>query len=97
MKSKGLFTSAILRSILSLCLIFTFSFASAQKDKKTKDDLKPVKDQTINIHHANSLEFDKRLGEGAQRLIGNVELENAGVVMDCDSAYVYTDNSCRAF
>ncbi|HWY99414.1 MAG TPA: OstA-like protein, partial [Bacteroidia bacterium] len=41
--------------------------------------------------------FDKRLGEGAQRLIGNVELENAGVIMDCDSAYVYTDNSCRAF
>ncbi len=78
--------------------LFLSSFiASAQKDKKNTDSKQPAKDQTINIHHANSLQFDKRLGEGAQRLIGNVEMENAGVVMNCDSAYIFTDNSCRAF
>lgn len=53
--------------------------------------------QPILIHHANSLEFDKRLGEGAERLIGAVELEKGGMLMNCDSAYVYPNNSCRAF
>ncbi|HTB06623.1 MAG TPA: OstA-like protein [Bacteroidia bacterium] len=53
--------------------------------------------ETIQLHHANTLEFDKRLGDGAKRLIGNVELEDDSVLMNCDSAYVYTDNSFRAF
>ena len=91
MKRTRLFTSAILRSTLSLCLFLIGMSTSAQKNTK------PAQNNTINIHHANSLNSDKRLGDGAQRLIGNVELENAGVLMDCDSAYIFKDNSCHAF
>ncbi len=47
--------------------------------------------------HANSLEFDKRLGDGAQRLIGNVELADDSTALFSDSAYSYPDNSFRAF
>lgn len=52
---------------------------------------------TIHVVHANSLEFDKRLGDGAQRLIGNVVLADDSTTLYSDSAYSYPDNSFRAF
>ena len=83
-----------IRSILLVCLLFTYGNSIAQKkDKQPIDGGK----ETIQLHHANTLEFDKRLGDGAKRLIGNVELEDDSVLMNCDSAYVYQDNSFRAF
>ncbi len=93
MKRSKLFTSDLIRSTLSLCLFLICLGAIAQKGSKVATS----NNQTINIHHANSLEFDKKLGEGAQRLIGNVELENAGILLNCDSAYMFPDNSCHAF
>jgi lipopolysaccharide export system protein LptA len=51
----------------------------------------------IHVIHANSLEFDKRLGDGAQRLIGNVEIANDSTALYSDSAYSFPDNSFRAF
>jgi len=80
--------------MVCLCL-FAVHISFAQKD--TKGSKTTSGNQTIQIHHANSLQFDKRLGEGAQRLIGNVELENAGMILNCDSAYIYSDNSSHAF
>jgi lipopolysaccharide export system protein LptA len=53
--------------------------------------------RTIQIVHANSGEYDKRLGEGAQRLIGNVELADDSTTLFSDSAYSFPDNSFRAF
>jgi lipopolysaccharide export system protein LptA len=53
--------------------------------------------RTIHVVHANSLEFDKRLGDGAQRLIGNVVLADDSTTLYSDSAYSFPDNSFRAF
>ncbi|HTA28240.1 MAG TPA: OstA-like protein, partial [Bacteroidia bacterium] len=55
------------------------------------------KNRTIHVVHANSLEFDKRLGDGAQRLIGNVILADDSTTLYSDSAYSFPDNSFRAF
>lgn len=51
----------------------------------------------IKIEHAGSLEFDKKLGNGAQRLIGDVRFRQDNALMFCDSAYLYKDNSLDAF
>lgn len=51
----------------------------------------------IKIEHANSLKFAKELGDGAQRLIGDVRFSQDNTLMFCDSAYVYKDNSLDAF
>lgn len=53
--------------------------------------------RTIELLHANSLEFDKRLGVDAKRLIGNVSFKDGSTVMNCDSAYLYSNNSADAF
>lgn len=49
------------------------------------------------IEHSGSLEFDKNLGNGAQRLIGDVRFRQDNTLMFCDSAYLYKDNSLDAF
>ncbi len=51
----------------------------------------------IKIEHAGSLQFDKQLGNGAQRLIGDVQFRQDNTLMFCDSAYLYKDNSLDAF
>ena len=52
----------------------------------------------IDIVNANSLEFDKRIGEDVKRLIGNVVLQNEQTLLYCDSAYFYSEsNSVDAF
>lgn len=51
----------------------------------------------IQLKNANSLEFDRSLGNDAKRLIGNVAFEHEGVMMYCDSAYLYNNNSLDAF
>lgn len=49
------------------------------------------------IEHAGSLQFDKNLGQGAQRLIGDVRFRQDNTLMFCDSAFLYKDNSLDAF
>lgn len=71
--------------ILLLFLLFCYSNSSAQKQ------------QTIKIDHASTLLHDSKVANGAQRLIGNVEIEDDSVTMYCDSAYVYSDNSFIAY
>ena len=51
----------------------------------------------IMIEHAGSLKFDKNLGQGAQRLIGDVRFRQDNTLMFCDSAFLYKDNSLDAF
>jgi lipopolysaccharide export system protein LptA len=70
--------------LLSFLLLYAFTAYPQQKN-------------TIHVIHANSLEYDKRLGDGAQRLIGNVEIANDSTALYSDSAYSYSDNSFRAF
>lgn len=51
----------------------------------------------IEIVHAESLKFDKQLGNGAKRLIGAVQFKQDEVLLFCDSAYFYSNNSLDAF
>ncbi|OFY85174.1 MAG: hypothetical protein A3F72_05180 [Bacteroidetes bacterium RIFCSPLOWO2_12_FULL_35_15] len=51
----------------------------------------------VEIVNANILKFDKDLGNGAKRLIGNVQFRQENTVMFCDSAYFYSNNALDAF
>ena len=74
---------------LPFLLLFTFvsltSFAQEAKKKR------------IELLNAEVLEYDESLGHKARRLLGNVIFEHEGAVMNCDSAYLYEDNSMDAF
>lgn len=56
-----------------------------------------IAQKKIEIVHAESLKFDKKLGNGAKRLLGAVQFKQDNVLMFCDSAYFYTNNSLDAF
>jgi lipopolysaccharide export system protein LptA len=51
----------------------------------------------IEIVNADHLKFDKKLGNGAKRLIGNVQFKQDNTLLFCDSAYFYENNSLDAF
>jgi len=85
-----------------LIWIFSILFLSPVFAQKNKQPAKPVQQtkpqvQTIKIDHANKLLHDPKVANGAQRLIGNVEIEDDSTHMFCDSAYVFTDNSFNAY
>ncbi|MCF8461371.1 MAG: hypothetical protein K9G46_11660 [Flavobacteriales bacterium] len=69
---------------LFICITFS-SFAQEEKKKR------------IELLNADVLEYDESLGHKAKRLIGNVIFEHQGAIMNCDSAYLYEDNSMDAF
>lgn len=47
---------------------------------------------------ASSMQFDKRIGEDARRLIGNVHFSHEGTNMYCDSAYLFSrQNRLQAY
>ena len=56
-----------------------------------------VKKKRIELLNAEVLEYDESLGHKARRLIGDVIFEHEGAIMNCDSAYLYEDNSMDAF
>ena len=64
-------------SLLMLCLQFYLHPASGQKGT------------IIDILNADLTAYDIQIGNGAQKLIGNVRLKHEDVVMTCDSAYFY--------
>jgi lipopolysaccharide export system protein LptA len=52
----------------------------------------------VEILNANTFEGDERLGKNVSRLLGNVQFRHEGVIMYCDSAYLYQEsNSLDAF
>lgn len=55
------------------------------------------KKHKINILNAETLEYDDQLGENVQRLKGDVQFENKGLLLYCDSAYFYPNNFIEAF
>lgn len=74
------------RILLFLLILFPI-IGFAQKTEKGKQ---------INLKHANTLKGD--LPHGFQRLIGDVEFEQQGMILTCDSAHLFTNtNSVDAF
>ena len=75
----------ILPRLLALaCFLLTTFTAAAQETKRIK-------------FKAKKLAGAPHIGNGAKRLIGSVEFEHNGVVMYCDSAYMYENNSLDGF
>lgn len=56
-----------------------------------------VNGKRVEIVNAGILKFDDSIGNGAKRLIGNVQFKHENTLMFCDSAYFYSDNSLDAF
>jgi lipopolysaccharide export system protein LptA len=75
----------VLRSCVFIYLYCLASVAYAQKVSK------------VEIINADSFEFDEDLGNGAKRLLGNVQFKQDNVLMFADSAYYYDNNSLDAF
>lgn len=73
-----------MRSVLFFLFSFGLLAASAQPDR-------------IEILGVDQLEFDDSIAPGAQRLIGNARFKHADAIMTCDSAYIYEDQSVKAF
>jgi lipopolysaccharide export system protein LptA len=72
------------RTVFFFFMLFLFpSFLSAQKK--------------VEILNANSLKSAQHIADGAKRLIGNVQFRQDDVLMFCDSAYFYSNNSLDAF
>lgn len=55
------------------------------------------KTKRIELKQANTLEYDRSLGENVKRLIGNVIFEHEQVRLYCDSAYLYSSDSLDAY
>lgn len=69
-----------------LTLILFHSQAFSQQIKK------------IKLLQANSIEFDKSMGNDANRIKGNAIFSHDNILMYCDSAYLYQDrNDIEAF
>jgi lipopolysaccharide export system protein LptA len=51
----------------------------------------------IELLNSNTMEYDKSIGGGAKRLIGNVRFKHMSATMNCDSAYFYDNNTLDAF
>lgn len=75
------FNKRLFSALFFLCLSSTLLFSQKK----------------IEIVNADHLKFDKKLGNGAKRLIGNVQFKQDNTFMFCDSAYFYNDNSLDAF
>ncbi|MEO6884638.1 MAG: OstA-like protein [Bacteroidia bacterium] len=90
MKNNSFQRLKVLSFVFLGILFLFFSDAITAQSKKTKQ-------KQIELIHANSFEYDKKLGEGAKRLIGDVTFKDSNVVMHCDSAYFFANDSLNAF
>lgn len=69
--------------LLSIGIFSSFSLLFAQR--------------TVEIKKANSLESGEHIGKEVKRLLGDVELKEGNMYMYCDSAWLFPDNSIKAF
>jgi lipopolysaccharide export system protein LptA len=76
-----------LKYIILILLLLVGSLSLYAQEAKKK----------IKILHADRLTFKKGVSNDAQRLIGNVKLDHEGAIMDCDSAYLFENNSLEAY
>ncbi len=77
---RSFFKSYFLLSILTLLFFTTLKEVFSQDRSK------------IEIVSADNLDGVKVLGKDVQKLIGNVVLQNEKTILNCDSAYMYSDN-----
>ena len=71
-----------LRVMAGTILLFSWSFISFSQTNTTRLDF-----------DADYVMFNKNIGNGAERWIGNVVFKHAGSIMYCDSVYYYADTN----
>jgi lipopolysaccharide export system protein LptA len=74
---------ARMRRVKNYFILFLFLLVPAVVFSQT-----PQGGNHINLKHANTLKGDQR--HGYQRLIGEVEFEQQGMILTCDSAHLFT-------
>ena len=62
---------------LAICVTFIYSQSPKQ----------------IEILHSNTIEFNKKTGIDAKKLIGDVQFKHEDAIMNCDSAYFYSERN----
>lgn len=75
------------RAFGSLLLVLTVAMAWGQSK---------LGGARVEIVNADRWDFDERI-PGAQRLVGSVQFRHDGARMFCDSAYLYENNTVKAF
>ena len=89
MKTPAMHNTWVKGGLIILCLIGATSLSPAQETKKSRK---------IEILHANSLVFNKKVNPNVRRFIGDVKFRHNEFTMYCDSAYSYTNkNKIDAF
>lgn len=66
--------------LIFIVILFSNKYISGQTERKI--DFK-----------ANTVEIDKKIANGAKRLLGDVVFTHEGIVMNCDSAYYYSETN----
>jgi lipopolysaccharide export system protein LptA len=86
MQRNGIFIFLII--FLAQLTLPIISFAHSAEGDTTR----------VELIHANSMRFDRRIGDDVRRLLGEVHFRHEEANMYCDSAYLFSDsNSLRAF
>ncbi|MBI9068366.1 MAG: hypothetical protein JEZ09_13815 [Salinivirgaceae bacterium] len=69
------------KSLIVFCFVFIAHLAFSQEKSK------------VELLHANSIKSDKNIKQGARRLIGNVKFKQDSTIMECDSAYFFSEKN----
>ena len=82
-----------------ITLIFAYALVSSMAyGQENGSDGGKQKPATIDLQHANSMNYNKDIANDAKRFIGDVKLQQEDMFMYCDSVYLYTtDNNIKAF
>ena len=78
-----------------LCLFSTLTYSQEAGNNISGNKQKPA---TIELKHAQSMNYNRDIANDARRFIGDVKLQQEDMLMYCDSVYLYTsDNNIKAF
>lgn len=77
-----LFKQFIKTQFLTVIFLITCSSLLAQQNKSK-----------VELLNAQSIKFDKNFMNGARRLIGKVKFKQDSTIMECDSAWFYSDRN----
>ncbi len=90
--------------VISIVALPTFKtqgdnrYNKVNSEKQEEQQKKTNRSKNIELVNALTMEFDKKIGHDARRLIGEVIFKHNDIQMHCDSAYMYSaNNSLKAF
>ena len=86
------------RYLLTIPVVLVALCMAASPSWRSGDEARQQKDTRIHLLHADQLFYQRRLNPNAQILVGNVQFQHEGVLLNCDSALYYeAGNSFDAY